>query len=135
MSLSKKFMMLEVKMNDEKTVKRTARPAGESKEKRRNSVKVNSFTFHRNFLNETRLGKWDSCVNSRSRWRLLTHSAVHQSTDRARGRNGSERRERNIYFRNTNFIFREAFLFLLFIHKLDRKSTKPVVLGFTHGPL
>lgn len=32
MSLSKKFMMLDVKINDEKTVKRTARPAGESKE-------------------------------------------------------------------------------------------------------
>lgn len=118
MSLSKKFMMLDVKMNDEKTVKRTARPAGESEEKRRNCVKVNSFTFRRNFLNETRLGKWDSCVNSRSRWRLLTHSTVHQSTDHARGRNG-ERRERNIYFRNTNFIFCETLLFRLFIHKSD----------------
>lgn len=99
----------------------------ESREKRRNGVKVNSFTFRRNFLNETRLGKWDSCVNSRSRWRLLTHSSVHQSQRRAgrRERETTKAERKKIYFRNTNFSFCERLLlFLLFIHKSDRKPDR-----------
>lgn len=103
------------------------------REQRRNRVKVNSFTFRRNFLNETRLGKWDSCVNSRSRWRLLTHSAVHQSTEKARGRN-VERRERKFTFATRiSFSAKLCCFFYSFTSlSLRSKVDETRCRGFTH---